>query len=86
MNVTAKAKRDFPKNTDDLYRRGARLIEESVENGVTSMRAHVEVDGIVGFSCLDVAIKLKAQYKEICDVQIAGALLLPYLFVRLPGF
>ncbi|KAF9454709.1 hypothetical protein P691DRAFT_716456 [Macrolepiota fuliginosa MF-IS2] len=71
MTVTAKAKEKFPMNTDDLYQRGARLIEESVENGVTSMRAHVEVDAIVGFSCLDVASKLKAQYKDICDVQIA---------------
>jgi len=73
MTITSKAKAGFPSHLDDLYRRGLRLIEESVENGVTSMRAHVEVDTIVGFSCLDVALDLKARYKDVCDVQIAGA-------------
>ncbi len=72
MLVTAKAKETFQTNKDDLRRRGVRLIEESLENGVTSMRAHVEVDTIVGFSCLEVALELKARYKDICDVQIAG--------------
>lgn len=72
MAVTAKVKAGFPTDVGDLYQRGARLIEESVENGVTSMRAHVEVDAIVGFSCLDVASKLKARYRDVCDVQIAG--------------
>lgn len=72
MLVTAKAKESFQTNKDDLRCRGTRLIEESVENGVTSMRAHVEVDTIVGFSCLEVALELKARYKDICDVQIAG--------------
>ncbi|EKM79446.1 hypothetical protein AGABI1DRAFT_106927 [Agaricus bisporus var. burnettii JB137-S8] len=71
MAFTAKAKQSFPADLDDLYRRGAQLIEESVENGVTSMRAHVEVDEIVRFSCLEVAIKLKAQYEDICYIQIA---------------
>ncbi|KXN88246.1 Cytosine deaminase [Leucoagaricus sp. SymC.cos] len=71
MDITSKAKEGFPSNIDDLYQRGARLIEESVENGVTSMRAHVEVDSIVGFSCLDVALDLQSRYQDICDVQIA---------------
>jgi hypothetical protein len=74
MSITLKAKEAFPSRLDDLYNRGARLVEESVENGVTSMRAHVEVDTIVGFSCLDVALDLKSRYKDICDVQIAGIL------------
>ena len=72
MTITSKAKAGFHSCLDDLYRRGSRLIEESVENGVTSMRAHVEVDTIVGFSCLDVALDLKTRYKDVCDVQIAG--------------
>jgi cytosine/adenosine deaminase-related metal-dependent hydrolase len=75
MEFTARAKRSFSADPDDLFRRGAQLIEESVENGVTSMRAHVEVDEIVGFSCLEVAIKLKAQYEEICYIQVAGVFL-----------
>ncbi|KAJ3564567.1 hypothetical protein NP233_g8212 [Leucocoprinus birnbaumii] len=71
MTITAKAKAGFPSSLDDLQQRGSRLIEDSVENGVTSMRAHVEVDTVVGFSCLDVALDLKSRYKDVCDVQIA---------------
>jgi cytosine/adenosine deaminase-related metal-dependent hydrolase len=73
MTITGKAKVSFPLDLDDLYRRGARLIRESVECGVTSMRAHVEVDAIVGFACLDVAEALRDKFKLICDVQIAGS-------------
>lgn len=71
MEVTGKAKAAFALDLDDLYRRGARLIHESVECGVTSMRAHVEVDAIVGFACLDVAESLRDKFKMICEVQIA---------------
>jgi cytosine/adenosine deaminase-related metal-dependent hydrolase len=72
MEVTGKAKAAFALDLDDLYRRGARLIRESVECGVTSMRAHVEVDSIVRFACLDVAESLRDKFKTICKVQIAG--------------
>jgi cytosine/adenosine deaminase-related metal-dependent hydrolase len=72
MKVTAEAKKTFPFDPDDLYARGARVIRESLECGVTSMRAHVEVDTIVGFACLDVAQALQNEYKTICDIQIAG--------------
>jgi cytosine/adenosine deaminase-related metal-dependent hydrolase len=76
MEVTGRAKVAFPFDLDDLYSRGARLIRESVECGVTSMRAHVEVDAIVGFACLDVAGALRDKFKMICKVQIAGRLAL----------
>lgn len=36
------------------------------------MRAHVEVDDIVRFACLDVALQLKNDFKDICEVQISG--------------
>ncbi|KAI0917344.1 hypothetical protein AcW1_007440 [Taiwanofungus camphoratus] len=36
------------------------------------MRAHVEVDEIVGMSCLDVGLKLREEFKEVCEVQIAA--------------
>ncbi|CAA7261521.1 unnamed protein product [Cyclocybe aegerita] len=71
MRVTKVAKAGFSKQPDDLYSRGARIIRESVEHGVTSMRAHVEVDNSVGFTCLEVAQRLKKDYLGLCDVQIA---------------
>ncbi|KAF4617280.1 hypothetical protein D9613_005861 [Agrocybe pediades] len=71
MHLTKSAKSTFPSRASDLYARGARLIRESVEYGVTSMRAFVEVDEEVGFACLDVGLRLKEEFKSVCEVQIA---------------
>ncbi|KDR82778.1 hypothetical protein GALMADRAFT_134336 [Galerina marginata CBS 339.88] len=71
MEVTKAAKSEFSKRSDDLYNRGARIIRESIENGVTAMRAHIEVDTSVGFACLDAAVKLQDDYHGHCEVQIA---------------
>ncbi|KAF9049630.1 Metallo-dependent hydrolase [Hymenopellis radicata] len=71
LEVTAQAKRNFRFNKDDLLLRGRRLIRESVECGVTSMRAHVEVDTYVEMACLEVALHLKEEFKLACHVQIA---------------
>lgn len=72
LEITGQAKAAFPFNPDDLYTRGARLIRESVQYGVTSMRAHVEVDKIVGSTCLEIAQALQRKFEKVCDVQIAG--------------
>lgn len=71
MKLTAQCKAKFSDNIQDLSDRGRRLVLESIECGVTSMRAHVEVDKFVGFACLDVALQLKQEFRGICDVQIA---------------
>ncbi|KAI0070391.1 Metallo-dependent hydrolase [Panus rudis PR-1116 ss-1] len=71
LKVTAAAKARFPHNEQDLYERGKRLILQSVSAGVTSMRAHVEVDSIVGKSCLNVGLRLKADFQHLCYIQIA---------------
>ncbi|KAH6633098.1 cytosine deaminase protein-like protein [Boeremia exigua] len=75
MEMTSTAKARFEE--DDLMRRGAQLIEESIQHGVTAMRAFVEVDGVVQLKCLDVGLKLQEKYKEICDVQICAFAQLP---------
>lgn len=58
--------------------RGRRLILDSVEAGVTCMRAHVEVDPTVGFKCVDAALQLKKEFGDdgrgLCDIQVAGKL------------
>ncbi|KAH9480297.1 hypothetical protein JR316_0006895 [Psilocybe cubensis] len=71
MQVTKAAKSEFPKRLEDLHARGARIIEESVEHGVTAIRAHVEIDTSVGFACLEAALTLQREYRAHCDVQIA---------------
>ncbi|KAI0754974.1 Metallo-dependent hydrolase [Daedaleopsis nitida] len=71
LRVTAKAKSGFATNLDDLYDRGRRLIAQSIECGVTLMRAHVEVDETVHFACVDAGLRLRKLYRDICHVQIA---------------
>ncbi|KAI4950126.1 hypothetical protein J4E91_004782 [Alternaria rosae] len=77
MSMTGEAKSRFEE--DDLLRRGARLIEESIQHGVTAMRAFVEVDGVVHMKCLDAGLKLKEMFKDRCEVQICAFAQLPLL-------
>ncbi|KAG7088457.1 hypothetical protein E1B28_012447 [Marasmius oreades] len=72
MAVTANAKAEFSSDTEDLLQRGRKLIYDSVECGVTSIRAHVEVDTVMGLNGIDAALKLKEEFKPVCDIQIAA--------------
>ncbi|KAJ7670240.1 hypothetical protein B0H17DRAFT_1162189 [Mycena rosella] len=70
LKVTNQAKASF--EPDDLYNRGYKLIRDSLECGVTSMRAHVEIDTTVEFSCLQVGLKLSNVFSKVCDIQVAA--------------
>lgn len=70
MELTSKAKARFEE--EDLFRRGRWLISESIAAGVTHMRAFVEVDRGVGFTCLDAAIELKKYFRGFCEIQICA--------------
>jgi cytosine/adenosine deaminase-related metal-dependent hydrolase len=75
MRMTGKAKARFEE--DDLLRRGRQLIQESIECGVTAMRAFVEVDGGVQMKCLSAGLQLKKEFKDQCDIQICAFAQLP---------
>lgn len=75
MKMTGEAKSRF--NEEDLLRRGGRLIEESIQHGVTAMRAFVEVDEVVRLKCLHAGLKLRNQFKGRCEVQICAFAQLP---------
>lgn len=75
MEMTSTAKKRFEE--EDLLRRGGQLIEESIQHGVTAMRAFVEVDGVVQFKCLDAGLRLREKFKERCDIQICAFAQLP---------
>lgn len=68
LSFTTEAKRSF--TIDDLQKRGEWLLAESVSSGVAAMRAFVEVDHTVELKCLDVAVKLKEQWGDVCEIQI----------------
>lgn len=68
MELTGQAKSRF--ETDDLLRRGRRLMDESIRCGVTHMRAFVEVDEVVGMKCVNAALTLKSEYRAVCEIQV----------------
>lgn len=83
MEMTARAKSRF--EADDLLRRGRQLIEESIQYGVTAMRAFVEVDGIVHLKCLEAGLTLKEEFSRRCEVQICAFAQLPLFSGRDEG-
>lgn len=54
----------------DLIHRGSQLIAESIQAGVTSMRAFVEVDHVTKFLCVEAGVELKRRFREQCYVQL----------------
>ncbi|KAF9700614.1 hypothetical protein EKO04_001273 [Ascochyta lentis] len=75
MEMTSTAKARFEE--EDLLRRGSQLIEESMQHGVTAMRAFVEVDGVVQLKCLHAGLSLRQKFKERCHIQICAFAQLP---------
>lgn len=53
-----------------MYTRGRSLLDRSISHGVTSMRAHVEVDPTVNLVCLEAALKLKEEHRDKIDLFI----------------
>jgi len=75
MNLTSQAKSNFQEH--DLLERGHRLVNESVDAGVTHMRAFVEVDPIVNLTCLEAGSKIKQSYAKQCHIQLCAFAQLP---------
>jgi cytosine/adenosine deaminase-related metal-dependent hydrolase len=69
-SVAGEAKSRF--EHDDLMERGRALIEESLNFGVTHMRAFVEVDQAVGMKCLVAGLALKEEFHARCYIQICA--------------
>ncbi|KAJ7175821.1 hypothetical protein C8R46DRAFT_1079631 [Mycena filopes] len=70
LKLTNQAKASFDR--EDLYERGSKLIRDSLECGVTSMRAHVEVDTTVQLLCVEVGLELSKAFSHACDIQLAA--------------
>ncbi|KAF4501912.1 cytosine deaminase [Fusarium agapanthi] len=67
---TAEAKKRYTK--EDLYLRGSQLIATSYKQGVTLMRAFVEVDSVTELKTLEVGIRLKKEFQDFLTVQICA--------------
>ncbi|KAI1362365.1 hypothetical protein F5Y08DRAFT_341701 [Xylaria arbuscula] len=70
LTNTSQAKERY--THDDLYLRGSQLIATSYTQGVTSMRAFVEIDHVTGLLPLRTAIQLKKDFAHLFEVQICA--------------
>ncbi|KAJ8125222.1 hypothetical protein O1611_g8417 [Lasiodiplodia mahajangana] len=67
---TSRAKERY--TPDDLYLRGSQLLASSYAQGVTSMRAFVELDHVTGTLPLAIAIRLKKDFAHLLTLQICA--------------
>ena len=77
MTLTSRAKSNF--THEDLLERGQRLLDESIQAGVTHIRAFVEIDAVVDTKCLEAGMQLKRQVERQCTVQLC-------IFAQVPIF
>ena len=66
--AVAAMKRDF--TVEDVYARGARVIERAIVHGTTRMRTHVEIDPRIGLRGFEAVKALKRDYAWAIDLSI----------------
>jgi len=70
IRLTGVAKRGF--TTADIGARARRVLDLAVAAGTTAMRAHVEVDPIVGLAGMDAMLALKREYAPAVELQLCA--------------
>lgn len=68
IRAVSELKRGFTE--DDVYARGARVLEKAIVKGTTHMRTHVEVDPRAGLRSFAAIKRLKQDYAWGIDLQI----------------
>ncbi len=68
IEQTSQAKAGF--NFDDVYQRGASVIEKAIKQGTTYMRTHVEIDPQVGLTSFEAIMQLKQDYAWAITLEI----------------
>ena len=68
IKAVSELKRGF--TVDDVYQRGARVLEKAILKGTTHMRTHVEVDPRAGLRSFAAIKQLKRDYAWAIDLSI----------------
>nr|WP_154325430.1 amidohydrolase family protein [Pantoea sp. 201603H] len=68
ISETRKAKATF--DEEDVYQRGARVIEKAILQGTSWMRTHVEIDPQIGLTGFNAIKRLKQDYAWAIDLSI----------------
>jgi len=68
IRAVSAMKRDF--STDDVYARGAKVLERAIVHGTTRMRTHVEIDPRIGLRSFEAVKALKRDYAWAIDLAL----------------
>lgn len=68
--VTGELKRSFTR--ESVRRRASRVLEQAVTNGTTLIRAHPDIDPIVGLVSFDVMLEIREEYADVVDLQVVA--------------
>src|SRR5213596_2575334 len=66
--AVAAMKRDF--TVEDVYARGARVLERAIVHGTTRMRTHVEIDPRIGLRGFEAVKALRRDYAWAIDLSL----------------
>ncbi|MGY8661115.1 amidohydrolase family protein [Bradyrhizobium sp. UFLA05-109] len=68
IRAVSAMKRDF--TVEDVYARGARVLERAIVHGTTRMRTHVEIDPRIGLRSLEAVKALRRDYAWALDLSL----------------
>ncbi|WP_027543214.1 amidohydrolase family protein [Bradyrhizobium sp. WSM2254] len=68
IRAVAGMKKDF--TVEDVYARGARVLERAIVHGTTRMRTHVEIDPRIGLRSFEAIKSLKRDYAWAIDLEL----------------
>lgn len=68
IRETARAKANF--SEEDVYQRGARVLERAITQGTTRMRTHIEIDPVIGLTGFRAIRRLQTDYTWALDLQL----------------
>ncbi|MGL9618361.1 amidohydrolase family protein [Bradyrhizobium sp. U531] len=68
IRAVAGIKKDF--TVEDVYARGARVLERAIVNGTTRMRTHIEIDPRIGLRGFEAVKALKRDYAWAIDLSL----------------
>ncbi|MBR1086936.1 amidohydrolase family protein [Bradyrhizobium manausense] len=68
IRAVSAMKRDF--TSEDVYARGAKVLERAIVHGTTRMRTHVEIDPRIGLRSFEAIKQLKRDYAWAIDLSL----------------
>lgn len=56
----------------DVRERAERFLQQGIVNGVTDIRAHVDIDPVVGLKSVEALLQLREEYQDVLGIQIVA--------------